>query len=59
MDGRRLRILVGRQKACLKSRTAGFRMSPRIPQTDAVEIISASARQSAAVDAFPGPEAQM
>lgn len=46
------------QEACLKSRTAGFGLPSRTPQTNAVKIVSASARQSAAVDAFPGLEAQ-
>ena len=48
-----------RQETCLKSQTAGFGMHPRIRQTDAVKIVSASGRQSAAVDVFPGLEAQV
>jgi hypothetical protein len=47
------------QEACLKSPGGGFGLPPRTPQTDAVKIVSASARQSAAVDAFPGLEAQV
>lgn len=48
-----------RQEACLKSQGARFELPPRTPQTDAVKTISATARQSAAVDAFPDLEVQV